>query len=432
MAGVRKTKKSGKYHGWYYDHRGKRKYFSGTPRKKETLDIAQRLEDEHRQIRLGYRPVPSSARKYVNKPVLETVEEYICWGKRQGGRGGRPWGIEHAFKKEQHLNMWADRLKLQTLSDLDNLLSHVNAILKEFQSKSHAGSTIRNKVESLNSFCNWCIKHGYLDENPLKDLGMINKDPKTKRRALTIGEIGALLEVAPDWRRLLYAVALCTGLRARELRSLTRYHLDVKQSGLRLEAAWTKNRKPGFQPLPQRLVQHLLEFSKTDFISDMYYTYYRKFTPPKGALLYVPSHPAREIDKDLKAAGIPKKTREGKLDFHALRTAYITLTYEMGATTKEAQALARHSSAHLTENVYARTRDERLCQITEDIGDVVLPARAKCVPNELGSDSRKRVKSFVRRHILNPIPTGGGGIRTATRFLQKTYINLASPVHSLT
>jgi len=215
-------------------------------------------------------------------------------------------------------------------------------------------------VEALEAFCNWCIKQGYLDENPLADLGTINKDPKTKRRALTAKEICDLLEVAPGWRQLLYEVALCTGLRALELRSLTLNHLDVKNCGLRLEAGWTKNRKPGLQPLPQRLVQDLLEFSKTGFIQDMYLNHYRKAMPPDDALLYVPSHPAREMDKDLEAAGILKDTGDGKLDFHALRTGYITLAFEAGATSKEAQSLARHSSAHLTENVYGRARDERL------------------------------------------------------------------------
>jgi len=47
-------------------------------------------------------------------------------------------------------------------------------------------------------------------------------------------------------------------------------------------------------------------------------------------LLYVPSHPARELDKDLETAGIPKHTPEGKVDFHACRVAYISLLFEAG------------------------------------------------------------------------------------------------------
>ena len=205
-------------------------------------------------------------------------------------------------------------------------------------------------------------------------MGTINKDPNSKRRALTAKEIHDLLEVTTDWRQLLYEVALCTGLRVLELRSLTLNHLDVENCGLRLEAGWTKNRKPGFQPLPERLVQHLLEFAKTGFISKRYLRYCRRTMPPDNARLYVPSHPAREMDKDLEAAGIPKETNDGKLDFHALRTGYIILAFEAGANSKEAQTLARHCSAHLTENIYARTRDERLSEMGES-------ARARKIGN---------------------------------------------------
>ena len=43
-------------------------------------------------------------------------------------------------------------------------------------------------------------------------------------------------------------------------------------------------------------------------------------------------------------AGIPKDAIGGKLDFHAVRLAYINLIIEAGATVKEAQTLARHAT----------------------------------------------------------------------------------------
>jgi len=81
----------------------------------------------------------------------------------------------------------------------------------------------------------------------------------------------------------------------------------------------------------------------------------------------VPSHTARELDKDLKAAGIPKHTSAGKVDFHACRVAYVSHILEEGATVREAQTLARHSTPVLTMNVYAKTRDERLADLTEQL-----------------------------------------------------------------
>lgn len=59
MAGVRsKRRSSGKFQGWFTDYTGERKWFDGTRSRAETLRMAQRLEDEHRQIRLGYVPYP--------------------------------------------------------------------------------------------------------------------------------------------------------------------------------------------------------------------------------------------------------------------------------------------------------------------------------------------------------------------------------------
>jgi len=62
------------------------------------------------------------------------------------------------------------------------------------------------------------------------------------------------------------------------------------------------------------------------------------------------------MDKDLKAADIPKWTPEGKIDFHACRTAYITFVLESGTDLKTAQTLARHSTPDLTMNVYGKAR----------------------------------------------------------------------------
>jgi hypothetical protein len=75
--------------------------------------------------------------------------------------------------------------------------------------------------------------------------------------------------------------------------------------------------------LPSRLVERLAEFADSGVVPVLYEKFFRKFRCPEGALLYVPSHPAREIDMDLAAAKIPKEAKEGKLDFHALRTCFI-------------------------------------------------------------------------------------------------------------
>jgi len=76
-------------------------------------------------------------------------------------------------------------------------------------------------------------------------------------------------------------------------------------------------------------------------------------------LLYVPSHPARSLDQDLATASIPQYTPKGKIDFHAARVAYVNLILDSGASVRDAQALARHSTPELTLHVYGRPREDR-------------------------------------------------------------------------
>ena len=373
MAGTRRQpSSSGRYQGFYIDHKGKKRYFTGSAKRSETIRMARKLEDDARQVRLGYRDPRQVHLKYRDRAIIDTINEYLDWGTLQGGRGGRPWSEHHLSRKRRHLLLWAETLDLRVLADLDNLLPRVEATVREIAKRGKSGKTISNITEAICSFCNWCVIHNYLSENPLVRLTKVDTTPNEKYRALTIEEIYQLLKVAPEHLKLLYIIAMTTGLRAGELRSLSRKHLDANSNGLWLEANWTKNRKATFQPLPKRLVERLVCFCDSGIIPLLYQRFFRKFICPQDALLYVPSHPARELDMDLKAAGIPKKTDEGKIAFHALRTSFVTLTYEAGANHKEAQALARHSTPHLTANTYGRTRNERLAEVAEIVADRVL------------------------------------------------------------
>lgn len=63
------------------------------------------------------------------------------------------------------------------------------------------------------------------------------------------------------------------------------------------------------------------------------------------------------MPRDLAAAGIADKNCDGQIaDFHALRHSYITEIVRAGASMKEAQTLARHSTPELTFLLYAHAR----------------------------------------------------------------------------
>ena len=362
MAGTRKKPQpNGKHVAWFMDMTGKQKFFTGTKSKADTLRMAERLEDEHRQIRLGYRPVPASAAKHAARPVREVTGEYLSWGRAQGGIGGRPWSVVHARQKEARLNWWIDRLGLKTLTDVDGaILPKADIALRELMEMGRAGKTLQNYREALGAFCAWAVQRGYIEDNPLKNSSGFDITPRRRRRALMVSEIDRLLKAAPGGRRLLYETAIVTGLRAGELRALKVLHLDTVRKGLALEADFTKNRQPGFQPLPVSLLQRL--------------TAHCEGKAADVLLFHVPSHPARELREDLLAAGIPLTTPEGKIDFHSLRNTFATLVFEAGATVKEGMSLVRHASPNLTLNTYARTRADRLAGVVEKIAETLNPA----------------------------------------------------------
>jgi len=357
MAGVWRTKdRNGKPHrrwrGWYYDRQGRRRRGSGTQSKVETLALARYLESEYLRARLARLLRP---RKSDGECAFDGVaREYLSWGASQGGRGGRPWSGTHARTRKRHLPWWQKRLGLKLLADLEGSLPRVERELRGLQGLGRSGKTVQAYAGSLVTFCNWCVRREYLDENPLKHLAKFDATPRTRRRAMTVPEIRRLLETCHPERRTLYELASASGLRAGELRALKVKHLSVARSGLKLEAGWTKNRKAGFHPLPAVLVERLAEEAKGK--------------DQEEGLIHVPSHPARAVEEDLTAAGIPKWTTEGKLDFHAFRVTYTTLVCEAGATVKEAQTLARHSTPELTMNIYARARMHRLHEIVELTG----------------------------------------------------------------
>jgi hypothetical protein len=74
---------------------------------------------------------------------------------------------------------------------------------------------------------------------------------------------------------------------------------------------------------------------------------------PDTAVFNVPRHLAHFLNKDLKAAGIPKVDERGRtIDVHGLRHTFGTFLSKGGVPPRTAQAAMRHSTINLTMNVY--------------------------------------------------------------------------------
>ncbi len=123
----------------------------------------------------------------------------------------------------------------------------------------------------------------------------------------------------------------------------------------------------------------------------------------------MPSHTARSVDQDLTSAGIPKQGPGGKIDFHAIRKAYINLVIESGVTVKEAQALARHASPVLTMNVYGHAREDRLAAAVERVAEVVLPVKRVPVEYQQAVGAETKIATPIGTEGCDNKNNGGGG-----------------------
>jgi len=208
------------------------------------------------------------------------------------------------------------------------------------------------------------------------------------------------LQAAPLDRQLLYETAFVSGLRRNELAQLTPAHVNLENEALRLDPNWTKNRKPGLQPVPRSLLERLLAFAAAGFPDKIYRATYARSQsmnlPPKGRLLYVPAHTAAVIYGDMKRAGVDKVTPLGKLDFHALRTAYINFVLrDSTLSPTNMQDMARHGSLDMTKTVYGRARADRMRDAAARISDEI------CVPCAYPEDEE------AERENATPVDTGG-------------------------
>lgn len=222
-------------------------------------------------------------------------------------------------------------------------------------------------LKACKQFCKWLCKERRASINPLEHLSCITQTEKRrKRRAITLDEQRKLLETTRNGknhhnmtgleRSLVYTLALQTGLRANELRSLTVGSFDFKENIVTLQAAYTKNKKTAIIDLKPETAGEL----KSLFTGKT----------PNVRAFAMPDQPSKMIKIDLKAAEIEYETDEGKADFHSLRHSFITNLAQAGVHPSDAMALARHSTITLTMNFYTHTKRESLRKIINEQPDL--------------------------------------------------------------
>jgi integrase len=349
VASVFKAKPSDdRYTIMYYDENGKRRKKMGYTDKRESQKLAVRLEDECRKVKNGdINPKDRAYRDHETKPLAGHLEDFSQYLLAKGCTD------KHAQQTTQQVGRMIELAKAVRISGLS--LSRFVSAAKALREEGWGIETVNHYIRSVKSFSAWLWRDGRSREHHLVHLATSNPDGDRRhvRRALTPDEAARVVQTAefgpevgnlsgPD-RAMLYALALGTGLRAEELRSLTpeRFNLDANPPTVTALAAYTKNGKEAVQPLALNLADRLRPWLALK-------------VPGKSVFEGMTAHTAQMLRTDLEAAGIPYEVDSRVADFHSLRGCYISYLVSSGASVKTCQTLARHSTPSLTIGIYAK------------------------------------------------------------------------------
>lgn len=237
------------------------------------------------------------------------------------------------------------------LSEIDT--EKVQEFLDKISAEEDLGHrTVNHYVQAVGAFGNWLVSTKRSAVNQFAGLALLNVevDIRHKRRALSIDEVGKLIQSAresrkdiqcfsPEERARIYILSGLTGLRRKEIASLTPRSFDLKANPptVTVVAACSKHRRLDVLPLHPQLIELLPDWLRglgpDDFL-------FPKLGNRRTWLM---------VKLDLERVGIPYETPEGIADFHAAgRHTYITGLLTNGATLPEAKELARHTDVKMT------------------------------------------------------------------------------------
>jgi integrase len=244
--------------------------------------------------------------------------------------------------------------------------------------------TSNDYLVAAKAFCNWLVRDGRLQQNPLAHRQRLNTetDVRRQRRVLTPDELEPLIVAAekskdklgrmrgPD-RAIVYRLAAMTGLRAQELASLTARSFDLSATPptVCVEACYSKHRRTDVLPLADDLVERVRAYlarrtaeAKKHIRDDRLWPgkWYRKaaeilqrdLAAARAAWIKEAKGDQQRQERE-ESDYLQSEDGDGRMvDFHCLRHGFITYLVTANASPKATQMLARHSTITLTMDRY--------------------------------------------------------------------------------
>jgi len=391
-AGDRIVQEAEFYTVQYFDENGKRpKVGTRMADKDEAQKFANFLEAEAQKRRTGQSD--AKAERYAKEARRPLSEHLADFRQYLQDKQNTPKYVELICARVGKL---IDDCKAQHIADLTD--AAVMAAIGAMKAGGASLQTCNHYIRGIKQFSRWLRLQKRNPDDSLAALAGFNVDTDRRyvRREMTPDELVELLRTVetyttanhnmpgPD-RAMAYRVALGTGFRAKELRSLTpaSFDLDADPPTVTVTAGYSKRRRLDVQPIRQDLAELLRPWLAK----------YERDERPFAAM---PAATARMLRDDLDEArrrwlqdaktDAERAERERSdflkhidgdgrvLDFHGTRHTYVSAIVAGGASVKTCQELARHSTPTLTIGRYSHTRLHDLTAALDALPDLTPPA----------------------------------------------------------
>ncbi len=343
-----KGRKGASYYVSWTDETGKRRMQKAFRDKGLSEQLGAKLEHEAMLRRRGLiDPQLDELDKSGRSPIGEHLKAYE---KTLGKRGTTAKHVKLTVGRVRSIFAGCAVEKLKDLTR-DRVSDYLHG-LRTRKSRPIGHRTFNHYVQTLDGFCRWLIATGRASRNPIAGLERLNAevDIRHRRRSLSAEEMAKLIDGAEKsgkkiqlypgpLRAKLYLLSYLTGLRRKELASLTPASFDLAGNPptVTVDAACSKHRKRDILPLHAELVAVLAEWLPTLGADELLFP---KLERKRTWFM---------VKKDLERVGIAYKTDEGIADFHAAgRHSHITGLLRSGATLTQARELARHGDIRMT------------------------------------------------------------------------------------
>lgn len=332
----------------YTDHLGRRRREKGFPDKAETMKLAAEREHQCNLRRKGLIDVQEEESK---RRKQTSIEQHLLAFEKSISRGDNT--ADYAQMTVNRVRRIVDEAGIEKAADID--YESVEQVLTEWiESGVFGRKTYNHYLQAMDQFCKW-LCHGQrkiLTSNPIEGMRRLNTevDVRHPRRALKPEEFALLVQSARasdksiqcftgEDRARIYLTSFFTGLRRKEIASLTPRSFDLEASPptVTVDAACSKHKRKDVLPLHDDFVAMLGEW-----LSDI--------EPDQVLFPHLAKRRTwRMVKLDLESVGIPYETNEGIADFHAAgRHTHITELLRNGVSLPQARELARQSDVRTT------------------------------------------------------------------------------------